>query len=115
MRVSKINICIRYFLLILFLHYTAGISLFTHYHVVNGISIAHSHPYNKAVKHTHTAVEFELIQMLNHFVSTDYSLPVFVLTFLAAFTIIRSSKRVTGIFSKPYYGLVGLRAPPVAA
>ena len=115
MRVSKINICIRYFLLILFLQYTAGISLFTHYHVVNGISIAHSHPYNKTVKHTHTAVEFELIQMLNHFVSTDYILPVFTLVFIAAFTVIVSQKRILRTFTKPYHGLVGLRAPPVAA
>lgn len=115
MRVNKINTCIRYFLLVLFLNYAAGISLFTHFHVVNGVSIAHSHPYKKAVKHTHTAVEFELIQMLNHFVSTDYILPEFNLAFVPAYTIFISSKRFFDIYSEPYFGLVSLRAPPFAA
>ena len=46
-------------LLILFALYWCGITLFTHSHVVNGVVVVHSHPYN--TEHTHTQAQFETI------------------------------------------------------
>ena len=51
----------RWFLPVLFISYMAGITLFTHSHVVNGVTIVHSHPFKKDSPHSHTTVEFQLI------------------------------------------------------
>ena len=109
---QRFKYLIRYFLLILFLGYTAGITLFTHLHVVNGISIVHSHPFKKDIQHTHTALEFELIQMLNHYVSTNPPAAVVVFVFIVLFTFILVTKPISRTYQTPYYGLAGLRAPP---
>ena len=59
----------RWFLPVLFISYMAGITLFTHSHVVNGVTIVHSHPFKKDSPHSHTTVEFQLIHLLNHVVT----------------------------------------------
>lgn len=55
----------RYFLPVLFISYIGCISLFTHSHVVNGVTIVHSHPYKPGTEHGHTTAEFQLIHMLS--------------------------------------------------
>ena len=52
------------FLPVLFISYMAGITLFTHSHVVNGVTIVHSHPFKKGSEHSHTTVEFQLLHLL---------------------------------------------------
>ncbi len=69
------NKIMRYFLLILFLGYYASIFSFTHTHIVNGIAIVHSHPYNpfskdEPVNHQHSTNGFILIHILSHFLTT---------------------------------------------
>ena len=56
---------IKFFLPVLFISYMAGITLFTHSHVVNGVTIVHSHPFKKGTEHNHTTVEFQLLHLLN--------------------------------------------------
>ena len=56
----------KWFLPVLFISYMAGITLFTHSHVVNGVTIVHSHPFKKGSEHSHTTVEFQLIHLLSH-------------------------------------------------
>ena len=80
--------------------------------MVNGISIVHSHPY-KSVKHTHTTGEFELLEMLNHFISTDAPIPVFTLVFIALFSFVLLPKSVTQSLKEISLGLVQPRAPPL--
>jgi hypothetical protein len=46
----------KWFLPVLFISYMAGITLFTHSHVVNGVTIVHSHPFKKGGEHSHTTV-----------------------------------------------------------
>lgn len=82
----------KWFLPVLFISYMAGITLFTHSHVVNGVTIVHSHPFKKGVEHSHTTVEFQLIHFLNHFQTTEAGiLPVICLihrfTALYAFVV----------------------------
>lgn len=50
----------KWFLPVLFISYMAGITLFTHSHVVNGVTIVHSHPFKKGGEHSHTTVEFQI-------------------------------------------------------
>ena len=84
---------IKFFLPVLFISYMAGITLFTHSHVVNGVTIVHSHPFKKGSEHSHTTVEFQLIHFLNHVLVTDNGLtPLFVLSclFYVFFSPLRS-------------------------
>ena len=68
----------KWFLPVLFISYMAGITLFTHSHVVNGVTIVHSHPFKKGGEHSHTTVEFQLIHILDHTLVTDNGLtPLF--------------------------------------
>lgn len=49
----------------LFIAYMGGISFFTHTHIINGVTIVHSHPYKSDSNHEHNTAEFELIAHLN--------------------------------------------------
>ena len=63
----------KYFLPVLFISYIGCISLFTHTHVVNGVTIVHSHPYNPKAHHGHTTTEFQLIHALSHLTTAEPS------------------------------------------
>ena len=52
----------RYFLPILFVSYLVSFTFFAHVHVVNGVTIVHSHPFKKGAAHKHSTVELLLIQ-----------------------------------------------------
>ena len=107
----------RYFLLLLFLGYYGSITLFNHTHIVNGVAIVHSHPYNpfsgkKPINHHHSTNEFIFIHFLSHFVTT-------FLAFFIALNVVRSlihiiANRLIGnykVFNGFYTFL--LRAPPL--
>lgn len=52
------------------MNYMASISFFTHSHVVNGVTIIHSHPYplnEKGDDHQHTGTQLQLIGLLSTF------------------------------------------------
>ena len=79
----------KWFLPVLFISYMAGITLFTHSHVVNGVTIVHSHPFKKGSEHSHTTVEFQLIHLLNHVLVTDSGLiPTFAVAALSLLCIL---------------------------
>lgn len=58
------------FLLIVFLSYQAGISLFTHTHTINGFVVVHSHPY-KGDNHIHTDAQIFAISHAATFCSEE--------------------------------------------
>ena len=102
------------FLPVLFISYMAGITLFTHSHVVNGVTIVHSHPFKKGSEHSHATVEFQLIHLLNHVLVTDSGLiPTFAVAALSLLCILFICSQI-----EPYHcscpGVISLRAPPVA-
>ena len=76
----------RWFLPVLFISYMAGITLFTHSHVVNGVTIVHSHPFKKDSPHSHTTVEFQLIHLLSHVATTGAG--IFFLSFFSLFSLL---------------------------
>lgn len=65
----------RYFLLLLFLGYYGSLTLFTHTHIVYGVTIVHSHPFKSGTEknpfsHQHTAKGIINIQLLSNFLIT---------------------------------------------
>lgn len=103
----------RYFLPILFVSYLAGITFFTHMHVVGGVTIVHSHPFKKAAAHSHSVVELLLIDFLSHLI-TDGSVALLALSLFIPFLLcllLRCAQRTN--CNSPYHGVASLRAPPV--
>ena len=104
-------------LLILFLGYYGGITLFPHSHIVNGITIIHSHPFKSgkddpASSFPHSDKELVVIQLLSVFISTALAFS-FILSVLRSFL-----KHLILIFTTEGYAEPGgnrnnsLRAPP---
>jgi ABC-type microcin C transport system permease subunit YejB len=59
-------------LLAIFIGFYASITIFTHSHILNGVTIVHSHPYSsgtsdKPLNHQHSEKGFALIQFLTSF------------------------------------------------
>lgn len=76
MRNCNRHIRLRFFLLALFISYYGDITFFTHYHVVNGVTIVHSHYFHsdpneghREAGHTHTSAEFTVIAHHSDFVT----------------------------------------------
>lgn len=104
----------KYLLPILFVSYIGCISLFTHTHVVNGVTIVHSHPYKPGAEHGHTTAEFQLIHTLSHITTSEPSTALLFSAVLFAFVC-----RLFYPFSRfvrmaAVWMAHGLRAPPVS-
>ena len=97
---------LKYFLPALFISYVGLVSLFVHSHVVNGVTIVHSHPFNKDVEHTHSSAEFQLITHLSQIWVTG----AIVLSLLVA-PLLLPDTRLQVIVSSRLTG-IQLRAPP---
>lgn len=112
------NKSLKYFTIILFIGHFSSITLFVHTHIVDGLKITHSHPYNpfkgdKGANHNHSRNEIFLIEMLSQFLSTTVFV---VISIKIAENFINRSllKRVENIFSKNFFlNSNGLRAPPL--
>ena len=103
----------RYFLPILFVSYLAGITFFTHMHVVNGVTIVHSHPFKKGAAHSHSTVELQLIHFLSHW-TTDGTTAFATLSLFIPFLLCLLLRQAQPIhWHSPYHGVASLRAPPV--
>jgi hypothetical protein len=108
----------RYFLLILFLGYFGSITLFTHTHIVNGVAIIHSHPYNpfskdKPVNHQHSENGFILIHFLSHFLTTVSFLAFSIEVYKAVLRKYTLQKNNESFYNLTFLCSNGLRAPPL--
>ena len=114
----RVNNIVRYFFLLLFLGYYTSITLFTHPHVIDGITIVHSHPFKAGtgknpVNHQHSTNGFLLIHLLANLLTT-------ALLFEFASELYHSVsgklnfKKRTGNFVYPAFLFsYSLRAPPL--
>jgi len=64
-----------YFLLILFFGYLGSVTFFSHTHIVDGVTIVHSHPFRSQpgdvpVNHNHSKNGFILIHFISNFIAT---------------------------------------------
>ena len=108
---------LRMLLLLLFLGYYGGITLFPHAHVINGITVIHSHPYksdkgSNSSTLPHTEKQLLLIQLLSEFITTAFTL---ILASLIIRSLIREIQAIPirSGYSKPGgYRVDSLRAPP---
>ncbi len=71
-------IAIKWFFPVLFTLYVCGITLFTHTHIVDNLTIVHSHPYKVTDKpsHEHTEKEIQLLDQIFHTSITGDIIPV---------------------------------------
>lgn len=103
----------RYFLPILFVSYLVSFTFFAHVHVVNGVTIVHSHPFKKGAAHKHSTVELQLIHFLSH-LTADGAAVVFALSLFIPFLLcLLLGRSQHSHYHCSYHGVVGLRAPPV--
>ena len=107
---------LKWILPIIFIGYFGIVSLFEHTHIVNGVIIVHSHPFESlpdGATHHHTANQLQLFYFLSHFSAGEgcvYSLALsFSLVLLFRYSIPFTS---SGFISR-IRNTVLLRAPPV--
>lgn len=101
-------------LLLLFIEYVGGISLFMHSHVINGEEIFHSHIYTGSAEqpdHSHSQQQANVIAVLSTFVAVSVFTP-FILgkPIEARFSYLRTTTQ--NIIQQCSFNL-HLRAPPV--
>jgi len=107
---------VAFFFVVIFVSYYASTSLFSHFHIISGANIAHSHVHDNSHHDTknggHTEYEITLISQIAHFEYVIYSLnniptpPQFSLHENDA---IKTPDRLTSIHLQN----LSLRAPPV--
>lgn len=101
------------FLPVLFVTYMAGITFFAHVHVVNGVTIVHSHPFKKAAEHGHTTIELLTIHFLSNW-TADGDVGILSLSLFIPFLLCLLLRVLPCVRRHaPYHGVIGLRAPPV--
>ena len=99
-------------LLVIFCSYFAGISLFSHTHIVNGSSIVHSHLGGTA-EHNHSESQYAVIDMLSNFQSETAVDPVcFVTPFFALSEIVIGYEAPSSV--NEVLPVHKLRGPPAA-
>ena len=120
MRRENVNKLIHLFLLALFLSYYGSITFFSHYHVVNGVTIVHSHFFcghadaDGKANHTHSPKEVTLIAYLTTFITLISA----ALLILISFSITQRHYHIRNQADEPdkhIFTLSQLRAPPILA
>lgn len=114
--IRKYKMPIKIALLMIFLSYFASITFFTHTHVINGVTIVHSHPFAEDNEgkplHEHTGAEIQLINTISTFFSTSIVvLAVLLLLPVAKVRIIYARQKWFATYNYTQ-GVVSLRAPP---
>lgn len=97
--------------------YLGCIVAFTHVHIVNGVTIVHSHPYHKTddgrPDHEHGYAEFQLLHQLSVLQVTGAAFVAILLTAFYYFIRNVSLLPVCLDYIVPFRGKRALRAPPV--
>ena len=107
----------RLLLLVLFLGYYSGITLFPHTHIVNGITIVHSHPFNSGSGNNssnlpHSGKELQLIHLLSEFFSTAAAIAFIALIVRFLFVDDSVYSTTDGYAESGGNRTISLRAPP---
>lgn len=83
---KKLEMLLKTMLPIVFVSYFCCITFFTHSHVINGVTIVHSHPYkadtNGDTSHEHSGTELQLINALSVFYAAGAIIPFILLALL---------------------------------
>ena len=102
----------------LFMAYLGCLIAFTHVHIVNGVTIVHSHPYHKNAdgtpKEEHTIAEFQLHHQISTILTTGTASATLLLAALTGVVYILICRPVYPVHLRPILGKLSLRAPPVS-
>lgn len=113
---KKVKTVFKIILPVIFITYFASITFFTHTHIVNGVTIVHSHPYQQgdggSPVHEHTGSEIQLIHTLSTFFSSGLIFLAIILGFLSSGKVILRPKLILSLFQNHTQGLSRLRPPP---
>lgn len=113
---DKLRKYLRILLPALFMAYLGCLIAFTHVHIVNGVTIVHSHPYHKTddgrPDHGHGYAEFQLLHQLSVVLVTGAAFVTILLAALYSFVHIFSFAPVYPDYIFPFRGKRSLRAPP---
>jgi hypothetical protein len=106
-----------FFLVLLFCGYLGSVTFFPHTHIVDSVSIVHSHPYkslpeNDPADHHHTKNEFLLIQFISSFITTLSGLFFGIIIILKFFQKLFFNQNKTAI---PVFSLSGTNRPRAPA
>jgi len=77
-------------LLALFVGYFVGITFFPHKHIVNGVTIVHSHPFSANEQHSHGANMLQVLQQISQFLTKTLLSGIFIVAFLKLYQVITS-------------------------
>lgn len=105
-----------WFLLVLFISFIGGITLFTHTHVINQELYYHSHPYDKSEnkQHTHTDGQLQLLDLYYNTTLEPDILPNIGLNAFQKLEAILYSRPNISFESTNKPNHFRLRAPPLA-
>lgn len=110
---------VKVMLLVIFTSYTAAISFYTHMHIVNGVTIVHSHPFKQGngsqPLHSHTHNGFQLIHSVSSFCLTADVVPHFSFESFGVRADDFKAGVVNGKLCRSVDGVLCLRAPPFCA
>lgn len=114
---NRLKQLIKIILPIIFIGYACSITFFTHTHIINGVTIVHSHPYatddNGNPSHQHTGAEIQLIHSLSTFYVAGAIVLFFILNLFSTKKIIRYTRRHLHIPQTSLKELFCLRPPPI--
>jgi|WetSurMetagenome_2_1015567.scaffolds.fasta_scaffold201640_2 hypothetical protein len=107
----------RFLLLILFLGYYSSITFFTHSHIINGVTIVHSHPFNSdrgghPSNSPHSEKQLFVIQLLSEFFTTAVAISIAALVLRSLLNEIPVKSTEDGYAEAGCYCTYSLRAPP---
>ena len=114
---SLIGESFSYLLLFLFIGYYGSITFFNHSHIVNGVTIVHSHPFNKEKNGNfpgspHNDKELVVIQLLSDFLTTIIAVTFAIFLLRALLFEISVISTEDGYAQPGGFCTFPLRAPP---
>lgn len=99
-------------LLMLFVSYQASVVSFTHVHIINGVTIVHSHPFTS--EHQHSGSQCFQLELLSHFLSLELEMTIAEAPDYRWVLIIEGVPE-NETYSGEYFNIPSLRAPPYLA
>lgn len=107
---------LKIFLPVLFIMYMGCLIIFSHVHIVNGITIVHSHPFEKNAdgtpKEEHNYAEFQLLHQLTNIQIEDEATVCFVFRENPVSCYIINTRPVYPEIHTPFTGKIFWRGPP---
>ena len=101
---------------VLFIMYMGCLIIFSHVHIVNGITIVHSHPFEKNAdgtpKENHNYAEFQLLHQLTHIQIEDAATVQIIISKAPNSCRLINTRPVYPAILRPFVGNISWRAPP---